>query len=499
MKGLLKKIVRAYREDTVLWVTIVLGCLALGLPLLGYAVLGYASRHYSDDVCLTSGYLTQGFWRSIVNLYIEWPPRFSVAFVVNISELFGRDAIRWWTAFTLVTWLVSLTLAISEAGISLQFKVHPALAVFFAELAIFFSIVMAPHRYQAFFWRVGIATYTLPLVFLSLLVALILRSARHGIQGGRVWKDMAGIGIAAFFAGGFSETYVALQTSIIILSVAAVLITAKGDTRRGWLSPILSSLVGSLLAMVMVISSPGNAVRLSYLPPRPDIFDFVSMTAKNAFVFFYLALSEYAFVVLLAFSVSLLIAYLASADNDALKKIDPTHLSAALLITPFLAGVLIMAVCAPTAWAESSYPEGRVLIEACHIMVVMILLEGALLGLSLGQLHRWAERPIPALWRLAFTALFLLLCSYAIYDFQRTRLLFPVYQARAALWDDRDTFIRASAAEGIMQVNYPDGRANSFDDFSGLWDLTSLPGFWTNQCAADYYGIESLTVDAPSD
>ena len=249
--------------------------------------------------------------------------------------------------------------------------------------------------------------------------------------------------------------------------------------------------------MFVVIAAPGNAVRLSYMPPRPDLFNLIRMTVTNTFIFIYTSLSDYAFVTLLSFLLPMTVTYALTARKVFAEKLNPLHLNLALFITPVLAAVLILGVFAPTALAESSYPEGRVLIEARFIMVLMVLVEGVLLGLALGQLHQWANRPAPVYLQVALLVIFVLISTYGLYDLRKVYIQIPFYQDRAALWDDRDAFIRAEINSGNVQVNYHNGQAASFDDFSGLWDMTPLPDFWTNLCAADYYGIDSLTVNAP--
>jgi hypothetical protein len=476
---------------------VIISCVGFGLALAGYAVLGLSSRYYSDDFCLTSGYLTQGFWSSIVNLYNTWSPRFSGAFVVNLSELLGRDVIRWWTTFVILSWVVAITWAVLEIGRTIRIKIPLILAILFGEAAVFFSIVEAPQFYQAFLWRVGIVTYTLPLVFLVLLVAMIFHSTRRALQGHRIWGGIGGAALLAFFAGGFSETYVALQTGILILACLAVWLGLRSTQRRVWFRLILSALIGSLVSTFVVIAAPGNAVRLSYMPPRPDLFNLIRMTVTNTIYFIYTSLSDHAFVILLSFLLPMTVTYALTARKVFAEKLNPLHLNLALFTTPVLAAVLILGVCAPSALVELSYPEGRIMIEARFIMVLMVLMEGVLFGLALGQLHQWANRPAPVYLQVTLLVTFVLISAYGLYDLRKVSIQIPFYQDRAALWDDRDAFIRAEINSGNIQVNYQNGQAASFDDFSGLYDMTPLPDFWTNRCAADYYGIESLTVNAP--
>jgi hypothetical protein len=172
-------------------------------------------------------------------------------------------------------------------------------------------------------------------------------------------------------------------------------------------------------------------------------------------------------------------------------------LSLGLFLTPLAGALLVLAVCTPSAYAESSYPDGRVLIEAGFILIATLLAEGALIGMSLSQLHLWAEEPAPILLQLLSAALFILVVLYPLYDARKTAAQIPVYQAHAALWDSQAALIRLEVQKGVQNVNLSDSQARSFDPLSGLEELSSDPKNWVNQCAAGFYGLHSLTVNQP--
>lgn len=193
----------------------------------------------------------------------------------------------------------------------------------------------------------------------------------------------------------------------------------------------------------------------------------------------------------------MLITYALYARDKGLPKLRPSSLTLALFLAPIVGALLILAVCTPSAFAESSYPEARVLIEARFIMVALTLIEGALIGMTLSQFHQWAQEPAPRLLQLFAAVLFLLLSLYPLYDARKTYTEIPVYQSRAAAWDAHDTLIRASLQQGVLDVNIQESQARSFDEFSGLLDLTSDPENWVNQCAASFYGLHHLTINQP--
>lgn len=473
------------------------GVLAFGLALFAYAYLGIFSRYYADDYCLTSGFLGSGFWKSQIDLYNNWSPRFAGTFILNLTEYFGRSAIRGWTVFLILSWVVTLTWSLVQGSRLMGLSMPKGICLLLAEAMIFFTILEAPHQYQSIYWRIGLITYTLPLVFLAGLSGLIFNRARKTAPERIPWWGMVACSTLAFFAGGFSETYVTLQTSLLGLALLGVWLGIRSPSRRNWLALLGASLVGSLIALIVVAVAPGNAIRLTAMPPRPHFISLIRMSLTNAFLFIYISLKNYAFQNVLAILLPAAIAYSLFAGGKRGSKMRPSPLIAALFLIPVIGYLLIVAVCAPSAYAASSYPEGRTLIEARFIMIVIFLAEGALIGLSLSQWHLWADEPAPTSLQLLATMLFLLIVLYPLYDAWKTHAQAPLYRERAATWDERDREIRRRVLQNEKDINLYDGRAKSFDEFSGLLEIGSDPRHWVNQCAANFYGAHDLTINKP--
>ncbi len=477
----------------------VIGMVTFGTALLLYAYLGIFSRYYADDYCLTSSFLTDGFWKSQIGLYLAWSNRYAVAFILNLSEYLGRSAIQGWPAFVVVLWVAALGWMLRQVGRSSMFSFSTGTALLFAEILVFFTVLEAPQQYQSIYWRVGLITYTLPLVLLCFLVGLIINRAQKADSRRRSWVGGLACALLAFFAGGFSETYVALQTALLGMTVLGVLLSFKSTDRRKWLVPVGAALIGSFLALFTVILAPGNAVRLSAIPEsRPPFISLIRLTISSAFVFIYASLKYYSFQNVLSLLTPMLIVYALYSRQEHLGKLRPTPLIQALFLVPVVGFLLIMAVCAPSAYAESSYPEARALIEARFIMEIMLMMEGAVIGMSLRQLHNWADESPTAFLQLLTAALFLAAAVYPLYDARKTYLQIPLYQNRAAIWDAHAAVIRTSLEQGQLDVNIHDNQARSFDEFSGLLEIGSDPKYWINQCAASFFGVHNLAINQPN-
>jgi hypothetical protein len=478
-------------------VLLVIGIVTFGVAIIFYAYLGFFSRYYADDYCMTAGLLTSGFWQSQVSLYNSWSPAFSGTFLQYLSEYFGRSSIQVWPALLIVLWVLALTWAVIQAVRVTSLKVPASLALLLAEVVIFFTILTSPQQYQTIYWRIGLVGYTLPLVFLTFLLGLILSRFKKSDKGHAPWGSMVLCAALAFFNGGFSITYVTLQTGVLAVVLVGVWFIVRPPSRRNSLLLVGAALTGSLVALLVVALAPGNAVRMALMPARPHLFPFIRMAVTNSVIFIYLTLKNYAFQNVLAVLVPMLVTYCMYSRGFGIPKMRPSSLITGLFLIPVVSFLLVLAVVAPSVYAESSYPEGRVLMEARYILICMTVAEGVLIGMSLIQLHQWAQEPAPRLQRLIAGILFLSLALYPLYDARKSYTEISFYQNRAAIWDAHNAYILTNLQQGNLEVNIPDNQAKSFDEFSGLSDLTSDPGDWVNQCAASFYGLHQLTVNHP--
>jgi hypothetical protein len=473
--------------------------LMFSVALFLYAYLGYFSRYYADDYCLTSSLLRSGFWKTELGLYLSWSDRFADLPLVGLSELFGRMAVQAWPGVTIVLWVLALWWLFVQAGRLTRLPATRSLALLAALVLVFFTLVEAPQLYQSLYWRIGLITYTLPLVFLAILIGLILQCARSVAPGRLPLWAAALCLLIAFFAGGLSETYVVLQTAVLFVAEAVLLLGGRSPARRPWLILLTSALAGSVLALVVVVLAPGNTIRLSAVGTgRPPLPHLIRMTVTNAFLFILISLKTYSVENLLALLLPALLAYSLFAGEGDLLKLRPSSLVWSLLLTPLVAVLLIMAICAPSAYGESSYPDGRVLIEAAFILVTALVAEGALAGMGLSQLHRWADEPAPRSLQALAALLFLLMALYPLYNAHKTVALVPIYRAHAASWDAHAAQIASSLKDGVARINLLDSQARSFDTLSGLQEIGSDPKAWVNVCAAEFFGARSLAINQPN-
>ncbi len=466
------------------------GTATAGLALAMYAYLGIFSRMYADDFCVSGLAVRNGFWSAQWLQYVTWSNRFAGMFLLTASDLIGTWFIRIWPMLILLVWVLGLYWAFLQTDRLLHLSAPKWMIFLLTEWIILFSILFAPELYQSLFWRVGAITYTLPLAFMALLHGMIAKGTLERQTGHKSWGWLAGAGLLAFFAGGFSETYLALQTCYLVSMLLMVFVKRfDRDWRRasGWCVSV--ALIGSLVSLVVVLLAPGNAVRQGFMPPTPSLIEFIKMDVVNAFLFLYISFKSNAFQALLALIAPMLAFYLYFTDSGISRTWRPSSLIFGLLVAPIVGFLAVGVVMAPAAYVQSSYPDGRVLIIASFLLGLLLVIEGGLLGLILSQLHLLADEGMPARLRVLSAFLAISFFCYPLYDAAKSYRLVPEYRAMAIAWDERNATILAAKSNGqdhidVMSLNPP-------GDMSDLRvDLHS----WVNICMATYYDVGSISA-----
>jgi len=153
-------------------------------------------------------------------------------------------------------------------------------------------------------------------------------------------------------------------------------------------------------------------------------------------------------------------------------------------IIVIVTSALIICICAPTAYGMMAYPEQRVLMLAQFILICGISMEGVVFGLFF-QKFLYIYQPIRMV--TLFLILFLFMYPLSTLDVRQSEL--RDYLNRAALWDKRNAEINDQIDMGKNNLSVP-----ALDSFSEIAELRDDAGYWVNQCAARYYGVESISA-----
>lgn len=460
-----------------------LGALLAGGPLLAHAYVGFFTRYMADDYCTAAMLRRAGLLGMQKALYVGWSGRFSFTLAVGLVESLGPSVVPYLPAFVLAAWLAALWWAAS------QFGPGRARALLLAELILFVTLDdNTGGVHEALYWQTGSLTYVPPLVILTLVAGGLARLYARG--SGRVGaRGLLPYAAAAFCAGGFSETFVSMQTAA--LSAALAVCAWRGrrgdEAARPVARALRAALLGSVLALAVVAAAPGNAARRASLaspgasqkavPSAPHVAALSSVGAAAAFALYEHNYGGTSHLRLVALVLPLVAAFCASRRKE---EAAPAFL---LWAVPAAAFVAVAACFAPAFYVMSREPPPRALLVPQFVLVSALAAWGYLLG---GALRRAYEPPERLRVLSAGLALALLMLAAAR---AAAPTLGQEWKARALanVWDRQDAEMRAAVARGERRLT-----VRVLYNLGGTDLLTDDPAWYVNLCVADYYGAESV-------
>ncbi len=444
-----------------------------------YAWAGTFARYWADDYCYSGTLREFGLIGGIANWYVESGNRFSTLIPVWISERFGEGAIRWLPALILLLLLVGWVYALSGAARLARVTVRPVWIGLAALLLVYFNMLLAVDRLQSLYWRMGTLHYTLPLALLLFAAGWIVRalatSRRHPKIG---WA--LGLGLFAFLAAGLSETFAAAQAGLMILAALLGFLFASGDRFRV-LRFTAAPLVGSLLAMAVMMGSPSNEWRMAAIAPAPGPLDLVLITLRYAFDFTFFSFRGQP-VPLAAFAVGMgALAYLGVWKDRAALGAGRAFVYAGL--AALMGFAFLCCAIAPSVYAGGQYPAGRAMMVGRFAFLAgwggaFFFAAAALASL------RWRVLPWLAAAGLA------LACLYPLRGLPALQAEAHELQIRAVRWDARTAEIHTQIEAGERDLF-----VREIDVAQGHFDMGPDSSFWVNRCVAEFYGVDSITAN----
>lgn len=455
----------------------------LATPLLAHAYLGFFTRYMADDYC-TAASARDGLLAMQKHFYLGWSGRFAFTFTIGLVESLGAWVVPFLPGVLTAALVAALAWAVAQFGCK-----WPA-ALLLAELVAFATFDDNKGGvFEAVYWQTGSLTYLLPLVLLTILAGYLARLYfREGERAG-IWRFVL-CGFVAFYAGGFSETYVMTQTAALAAALAACATLLR---REGWtrvVAPLCAAMLGSLLAFAVVAAAPGNQVRQAALPPRIGLVPAATQTLESALAFVF-AEHNYpatAYVRLAALLAPLLLAFFAPREGEGRGR-APTEgrgrVPAAMVVVPLATFAVVLAGLFPSFYAMSREPPARALLTTQFALVCGLVCWGWMLGAALRRAYPKPSRAVAA----CCFALALVMAAFPPYAARRT--LVPVGKARAlaAIWDRRDAEIRAAVARGERRLTVP-----ADYNLGGTDMMTGDARWYVNECAAAFYGAETITA-----
>jgi hypothetical protein len=466
------------------------GSLALFIPsvialsLHGY--LGSFSRFMGDDFC--AAYIADrfGILRAVWYWYLNWNGGYTVSILGELLPLIKPRGMAYVISILLAIWFTITCIVIGlflPRGAKTGEKVWASLSL--GGAVLFVILLLSPNVPQSFYWWAGMRPYTMPLIGIT-FYALLYQWYRRGSPEKREVYIWVGISfLAALFNGGLSETFTPVQIVFFATLTGWIFIRNKAGFRdRDFLFPF-AGLIGSIVALVIMISAPGNAIRRSQLPPAPDLFTVLRI-----------AFSGYSAFLLDIFSTKEKIIGLIGLALGAVwigmqfKSEEKTNLLAAA--TLFLGGFIFAFGCFPPgAYGLAEPPPGRTHIIPDFMLVVGFLTSGVITGNWLGNQLDTSYRNIV---NLGFIVLITGCMGYA--SFMNSTALYSSrqeYAAYAQNWDEAEKILLQASQTDVDTVYIP-----ALTNWAHVFDPRDNPRFYVNECIAKYYQVNQvIAIDNP--
>lgn len=452
------------------------GVAAMAVTLAVYAYIGTFSRYTGDDYCLLAQVKFGDIFMNSWTKYLLKSNRFSNLFVLWFWELFPRN-IAFVPGLHILLWGAGLYWLSAELNRMFGLKLETPVRLLAVEAVVLFSFYAAPNIFQVLYWRPGQVSYLTPMVFFALLSAWMARLVR--LQ--KVSPPMAALfAFLAFFIGGLSETLGALHISILALAIVCVYFFDTSARRKPALTLLTAMLIGALAALAAMFVSPANEFRINDENGPPSLATVLIRDINFSFLFLRISVTNLPLPIFMLLAISVLFSYLFFAEKGN-GKFDPRYYWAFPVILALLYG-LIFAAFAPSSYGQS-YPLERVRFPAYFLLMLAVMS----LGICGGYMLSFIKLPAPA--RNAALALMFLAFLYPLWMMRQP---FSIYEDRrlfALRWDEREQMIYDMKARGEQELVIP-----GLDGYEGVKELDVRPFFWLNQCAAQLYGVSSISA-----
>lgn len=444
------------------------------LVLFGY--IGTYNRLLGDSLC--SYYYAErlGLFRSIWYWRITWSGRYSAyGFDWLLSRIFSPQLIPFFIPITLLIWISVNFLFIylflkSKKTENLSILIPVALST----IVVFFSLTATPSIEQSFFWIDGFRAYTLPLIILSIYGVLYQISINHLIN-----KNYLAVAVVITFtlfllSGGLSETFAAVQILIMLFLILYFWLTEKREGKERIFFIFFSGLLGAIVAMLIVISAPGNTVRQSFFPPSPDFFKLMSISINGYMLFLKHMMPQKNIITVIG---SMLFSVWAGSNYNGVFQF---HWRKILLL---VAGALVISFSCfpPGVYGYSEPPPDRVLSIAVFLICIMLMSASFIAGNFFKEISLINQKEQKVIY--LFSVAILLTSSWM--NFSSLYSAKDKYIEYAKVWDQTDTLIRQAKLEGKESVTVTPNAS-----WAGLDLLNNNPKHWVNECYSFFYDIQ---------
>ncbi len=416
----------------------------LALPVLFFAYVGTFSRYMADDFCIVNESAHMSILSETLLWYNTWGGRLSQPVALLSALRLGQTFPAISPVLLIAGWLIALAWALFELARWLKLERPLAQGLVFALLLLYATLAGTPQLGQSLYWLSAAYAYTAPLPLIAVLLALTFRAARTDQT--RAWIAILAA-LIAFVVGSFAEPVVTLELMALLLLFAAF----RAFARQARAAQVLlaAQIVGALIALVLMLASPGNAIREVKFEASPSVIHTLIMSLVDGLGYLFLFAPRLAPGALIgAVGLAALAAFV---RPSRLSGFAIPRLLLILLLWLVAHAALSAAFMAPGVHATNAPPPARSLIVIQFSAAILYAGVGYLLGLILRQLlSRRFGGWLPL--GVAITSMLLLIAPLAtLINFNREA---QVYAQFAREWDRDDTLLRAADGSAVSLPPY---------------------------------------------
>ncbi len=233
--------------------------------------------------------------------------------------------------------------------------------------------------------------------------------------------------------------------------------------------------------------SPANSLRINPERPTPGLIELMSRSLQYAWSFIESSLRTLRTPSFFTLLISTLASYILFAERNDEKLHSRFWL--VFVLIPLITYALIVSIVAPSAYGQS-YPVERVRFPAHFVLTGALMSLGLCIGYYLSQIK------LPSFARGFALALLVLSVLYPFWTSRQYIAQIPYMYKWSQYWDWRVTYIEDLKSQGQTDLTIP-----ALSGFFHTKELDIREKFWVNKCAAEYYGVNSISAmsapDAP--
>ena len=323
-----------------------------------------------------------------------------------------------------------------------------------------------------------------PLVLIPFFGTFLVKQIRRVQEHSPSFQVQTACFLIPLIIGGLSEPPTALMITALFLAIVAAWWWSDVRRRRSVLRLLVWSLLGALVALVVMAVAPANSLRTQ--TATPGLIELVSRIVYYPSLLYCEYVRTFPVPTLFSIVVPAMLFYVKYAYTSQNFSREARNRLGILMITVLLLTYLFIAAgFAPSAYGQS-YPVPRARFIGRVLMTAALIMEGALLGTLASQLKTNFSQPAFLHGFATFALIILML--YPLRTAWRMIRRNPCVSRTGRGWDTRKSEIKAMKAEGEKDL------VVRFLSSERLQDLGDHKGFRLNRCAASLYGVDSIVA-----